>query len=208
MSITYPDLNNDFPDIYSDARTVFREMTIDDVPHINTFETLTASLLSASTDSDRLASWNAYHTFLSSEDYTKHVEPCLYTSEKLQNLEDMVISAQRFAKRVQQQWKFSELQPEDSEQAVGDIWGKIEYINEDDTFSYTSYQKTSSGYKLCEAHYNGNGNWIGNTTIAGAIDLLAETTEKLNEQLNGKSIRIVDTLPSNPEANMIYLVKG
>lgn len=209
MSITYPDLENDFPDIYSDSRTIFKNMTIDDVQYINQFNTLTSALLSASSDADRRAAWDAYNEFLLSENYEKHVEPCLISVEKLKTMEDMVISAQRFAKRVQQQWLFSETVPEDSVQAVGDMWGKIESIQDDGTFLYTAYQKTDSGYKKHENCYHGFEDNVP-VSMSQAVDELSRTTNALENQLNGYSVRFVKALPgtADREPNTIYLVEG
>ena len=39
MSTTYPDLTNDYPDIESDERYLYRDINVDDLPHIVTYET-------------------------------------------------------------------------------------------------------------------------------------------------------------------------
>lgn len=144
MSVTYPDLTNDFPDIESDERYLYRDVTVDDITYINQYETLLSAVKTASDDSSRQTAWEALVAFKETDDYKNHVEPVMMTASKLQTLEDKTISAQRFSKRQNQQWIISDTQPEENNQAVSDIWLKTEMENEV-AKTTTAYFKSESG---------------------------------------------------------------
>ena len=144
MSTTYPDLTNDFPDVESDERYLYRDITVDDIAYITQYETLLSAVKTASDDSGRQTAWEALNTFKDTDDYKNHVEPVMMTASKLQTLEDKTISAQRFAKRQKQQWQISDTQPESNVQAVNDIWLKTEHENEEKKTT-TAYFKDEDG---------------------------------------------------------------
>ena len=144
MSVTYPDLTNDFPDVESDERYLYRDITVDDITYINQYETLLSAVKTASDDSGRQTAWEALTAFKETDNYKNHVEPVMMSASKLQTLEDKTISAQRFAKRQTQQWQISDTEPEDNDQAVDDIWLKTENEN-DAAKTTTAYFKDEDG---------------------------------------------------------------
>lgn len=144
MSVTYPDLTNDYPDVASDERYLYRDVTIEDITYINQYETLLSAVKTASDDSTRQTAWQALVDFKETDNYKNYVEPVMMSASKLQTLEDKTISAQRFAKRQTQQWQISDTEPEDNDQAVDDIWLKTE--NENDVAkTTTAYYKDEDG---------------------------------------------------------------
>lgn len=194
MSVTYPDLTNDFPDVESDERYLYRDVTVDDITYINQYETLLSAVKTASDELSRQTAWEALVAFKETDDYKNHVEPVMMTASKLQTLEDKTISAQRFAKRQKQQWAVSDEQPESNEQAVSDIWFRVDSEDEDGTSNVTPFYKDENG------EYKEFG--------------LSETEEIKNEVLNikqdlsGLKFQIVSSLPESPEADTLYIVTG
>ena len=146
MSVTYPDLTNDFPDIASDERYLYRDINADDIPHIVTYESLLSAVKNADDDSTRQTAWEALETFKTTDDYKNHVYPVMMSAEKLQTLEDKTISAQRFAKRQKQQWIISKTQPEENAQAVDDIWFKSNKTIENVENTTPFYKGTDGKY--------------------------------------------------------------
>lgn len=175
MSTTYPDLTNDYPDIESDERYLYRDINVDDLPHIVTYETFLNAVKNAADDSTRQAAWEALNNFKTTDDYINHVYPVMMSAVKLQTLEDKVISAQRFAKRQKQQWVISETQPESNEQAVDDIW-----LRSNKTID--NIQNTTPFYKGDDGQYH-----------------------EFNFGLN---IKVVSSLPSDPNSETLYIVTG
>lgn len=149
MSITYPDLTNDFPDVASDERYLFRDMTIDDLPFVVQYEKLLNALKTAvdgATDvSTYQEEWNALVAFRETDEYKNHVAPLNMTADKFQTIEDKTISSQRFAKRQKQQWIISESQPEPNEQAVDDVWFRVDEITESGLVNATPFYKGEDG---------------------------------------------------------------
>lgn len=150
MSKTYPDLDNDFPDIESDQRYLFRDMTIDDVPYVVQYEKLLNALKTAADGATDVSSyqeeWDALVNFKDTDEYKNHVAPLNITANKYQTLEDKTISAQRFAKRQKQQWIISKAQPKDNEQAVDDVWFRIDEELENGLVNTTPFYKGEEGY--------------------------------------------------------------
>ena len=149
MSVTYEDLTNDYPDIESDERYLFRDMTIDDIPYIKQYQNLVNALNVAAENASDVSSyqeeWDALAAFKETDEYKNHVEPLNMTAEKFQTLEDKTISAQRFAKRQKQQWIISETQPEPNEQAVDDVWFRVDEIAESGLVNATPFYKGEDG---------------------------------------------------------------
>lgn len=150
MSVTYPDLTNDFPDVTSDVRYLFRDMAIDDVPFVVQYENLLNALKNAADGATDVSSyqeeWNALLAFKGTDEYKNHVAPLNMTAEKFQTIEDKTISSQRFAKRQKQQWIISETQPEENTQAVDDIWFRVDEITEDNLVNATPFYKGEDGF--------------------------------------------------------------
>lgn len=143
MSVTYPDLTNDYPDVASDERYLYRDVAMDDLTYIVQYENLLNAVKTASSDSDRQTKWEALVAFKETDDYKNHVYPVMMAADKLQTLEDKAISAQRFAKRQTQQWNLSDTEPEENTQAVGDIWLKVD--SEGEVKTTTPYYKDEDG---------------------------------------------------------------
>lgn len=193
MSTTYPDLTNDYPDVASDERYLYRDITIDDITAINQYESLLNAVKSASDDSTRQTAWQALETFKSTDSYTQHVYPVMMSAAKLQTLEDKVISAQRFAKRQKQQWNLSETEPTNDAQAVGDIWLRQDSIGEDGVTLVTPFYKSNDGtYKEFDL------------SSIGSINQEVQNT--LNATLDGIKIKVVSELPQDPEVKTLYIV--
>lgn len=186
MSVTYSDLTNDFPDVTSDERYEFNELTIDAVPYISEYESLYSTLISATTSSARQVAWSALTAYKETDEYTTYVEPFLITAAKMQTLEDKTISAQRFAKRQGQQWIMSATQPDDNDQAVDDIWFKI-ITDDDNEIGFAMYYKASDG-----DYYPMESDAFNELTDDGAITAL----------------RVVSSLPSSTSSTTIYFVTG
>ena len=150
MSVTYEDLtNSNYPDIESDERYLFRDMAIDDIPYIKQYQKLVNALNAAAENASDVSSyqeeWDALDLFKKTDEYKNHVEPLNMTAKKFQTLEDMTISAQRFAKRQKQQWIISETQPERNEQAVDDVWFRIDEITDSGLVNATPFYKGEDG---------------------------------------------------------------
>ena len=149
MSVTYPDLTNDFPDVASDERYLFRDMTIDDVPFVVQYEKLLNALKTAADGATDVSSyqeeWNALVSFKGTDEYKNHVAPLNMTADKFQTIEDKTISSQRFAKRQKQQWIISELQPDENSQAVDDVWFRVDDITDDGLVNATPFYKGEDG---------------------------------------------------------------
>ena len=144
MSASYPDLTNAFPDVASDERYLYRDVTIDDVPFITQYENLYNAIRTASDDSSRKSAWNALENFKKTDDYKNHVYPVMQNAEKLQTLEDKVISAQRFAKGQRQQWLFSDTKPDTGNQTVDDLWLRKD-IEDSEHVGATAFKKVDDG---------------------------------------------------------------
>lgn len=149
MSVTYPDLTNDFPDVASDERYLFRDMAIEDVPFVVQYEKLLNALKTAADGATDVSSyqneWNALVAFKGTDGYKNHVAPLNMTAEKFQTIEDKAISSQRFAKRQKQQWIISEIQPVENVQAVNDIWFRVDEITDDNLVNATPFYKGEDG---------------------------------------------------------------
>lgn len=149
MSVTYKDLTNDYPDIESDERYLFRDMTIDDIPYVKQYQNLVNALNEAAENASDVSSykeeWDALAAFKETDEYKNHVEPLNMTADKFQTLEDKTISAQRFAKRQKQQWIISETQPEENEQAVDDVWFRVDGITDSGLVNATPFYKGEDG---------------------------------------------------------------
>ena len=63
MSASYPDLTNAFPDVASDERYLYRDVTIDDVPFITQYENLYNAVRTAHDASSRQTAWEALEAF-------------------------------------------------------------------------------------------------------------------------------------------------
>lgn len=147
MSTIYPDLTNDYPDVASDERYLYRDVALDDITYINQYETLLNAVKTAGDDSGRQTAWQALTEFKATDNYKNHVEPVMMSASKLQTLEDKTISAQRFAKRQNQQWIISDTQPESNTQAVDDIWFKVEKENDVAKTTTPFYKDDDGTYK-------------------------------------------------------------
>ena len=144
MSASYPDLTNAFPDVASDERYLYRDVTIDDVPFITQYENLYNAVRTAHDASSRQTAWEALEAFKKTDGYTQHVYPVMQTATKMQTLEDKVISAQRFAKGQRQQWTFSDTEPDTDVQTVDDLWLRKDLDNDDYTAA-TVFKKAETG---------------------------------------------------------------
>lgn len=198
MSVTYPDLTNDFPDVESDERYLYRDVTVDDITYINQYETLLSAVKTASDDSGRQTAWEALVTFKETDDYKNHVEPVMMTALKLQTLEDKTISAQRFAKRQTQQWNLSDTEPEKNTQAVGDIWLRNDGINEGVT-DVTPFYKGTDG----EYHEMG---FSSSSELKEEINNIQQNLTTIEQNLSGLKFQIVEILPESPDPETLYII--
>ena len=145
MSVTYPDLTNDYPDVSSDERYLYRDIALDDIDYIKQYETLLNAVKTAGS-SELQTAWEALEQFKSTDNYKQHVYPVMMAAEKLQTLEDKVISAQRYAKSQKQQWQITNEEPE-SGQAVNDMWLQIKSDNDVATTVIPHYKDETGQYK-------------------------------------------------------------
>ena len=146
MSVTYPDLTNDYPDVASDERYLYRDIVLDDIDYIKQYETLLNAVKTAGS-SELQSAWEALEQFKTTDNYKQHVYPVMMAAEKLQTLEDKVISAQRYAKKQKQQWEISDSEPESDNQAVDDIWLKVKSDNDVATTVIPHYKDETGQYK-------------------------------------------------------------
>ena len=198
MSVTYPDLTNDFPDVASDERYLYRDVAMDDLTYIVQYETLVNAAKTAS-DSDRQEKWEALVAFKETEDYKNHVYPVLMAADKLQTLEDKAISAQRFAKRQKQQWNISETEPEANDQAVGDIWLRNDGENEEGIIDVTPFYKGEDG----EYHEMG---FSSSSELKEEVENIQQDLTTIEQNLSGLKFQIVETLPESPDPETLYII--
>lgn len=191
MSITYPDLTNDYPDVASDERYLYRDVAMDDLTYIVQYENLVNAAKTAS-DSDRQSKWEELVAFKETDEYKNHVYPVLMSADKLQTLEDKTISAQRFAKRQKQQWNVSDVEPEENTQAVGDIWLRNDGENDNGSINVTPFYKGEDG----KYHEMG---------FAPSSDF-KEDIENIQQSLSGLKFQVVNELPELTDPETLYIV--
>ena len=155
MSITYADLPNTS---YPDTKDAFKNKKDADA----TVATLIARY------KNRFNSGN-YALAKSILESNPTLADSMITADDFNKLQDAVMAMQRFYQRDQQQIIFSSTEPTGAnEQAVGDVWVKLQNgVNE-------LYEKTTSGYvlrlgnnaiKLATARKIGNANFDGTADI-------------------------------------------
>ena len=128
----------------SDERYLYRDIQIDDIEYVTKYEALYSALRTANDKQSRQEAWNALAAFKETDEYKEHVYPIIQDAEKMQTLEDKVISAQRFAKGQRQQWSLSETEPDTSVQTVDDLWLRKD-VDDPDHTAATVFRKAENG---------------------------------------------------------------